>query len=277
MKTGWITQSDAEYFARTEDMNASWLSDIYTWRRMRFPQSITKKSVALLTGTAFHLAVLQPELFRKRVHRFEGDLKSAKNKAAYAEKQELIKDQPEEFILRAADFDLALSMADAVNNDSEAQDILRDCVNEQAGYRKLNLPHMEGMKPPGFAKIKLDARKRGFIIDLKSTTAKNMRELQSAVEDFHYDLKAKYYFKIANGIEEVAKSGISYERFIWIFATKTIPSQCIVYEVSEGDLLIGEHKHMVAYETLKNYYRNGDTNSVLECPEWKWKRYKNLL
>ena len=278
MKTGWITQSDTEYFGRLQDMNASYLAKIYNWQRFLEPsKSVMTKSIALLTGTAFHLAVLQPEIFRKYVQIFKGKLNTKEGKKEYQDLQDLLATQPEAFIINHKDVSVALDMAEAVNNNSEAQEILRGCVNEQAGYRKLKFDTLDGITSPEFAKIKLDARKKGIIIDLKSTTAKNRKEIQQAVEDYHYDMKAAYYLNIANAIEQAAKSGISYERFIWIFATKTSPSECVIYEASDEDLQIGRQKYLNAYQILKNYYETGKTDTVLDCPTWKTKKYDHYL
>jgi len=272
MKTGWHIMSDTEYFGRNTDMNASGLSKIYRWKRfMPFEDKVNKKSPALLTGTAFHLAVLQPELFSKIVQEFKGKLNTKEGKAEMASLLEMQKTNPEIVIIPSKDMELVRSMSEAVRNNSEAQDLLRGCVFEQAGFRKLGIEDVYGYSPE-FAKIKLDAKKKGIIIDLKSTTAESMYEIQQAVEDYHYDMKAAYYFDVANPIEEYLKTGITYERFFWIFVTKDT-HECVVYEASEEDLIIGRQKYLQAYQIVENYYERGIIDTVLECPAWKYKKY----
>ena len=273
MKTGWHIMSDTEYFGRNTDMNASGLVKIYKWMRfLPFDSQTITKSPALLTGTAFHLLALQPEIFAKSIGEFKGNLSTKEGKAEMKSLLEMQKTNPGMSIVYKKDLDLARSMAEAVKNSSEAQDILRGCVFEQAGFRKLKFDTYE-RNPPEFAKIKIDARKKGILVDLKSTTAKSRDDIQQAVEDYHYDMKAAYYFDVANPIEELNKTGITYDRFIWIFVTKDT-HECVCYEASDEDLAIGRQKYLLAYEILLNYYNLGIIDTVLDCPAWKYKNYK---
>jgi len=169
-----------------------------------------------------------------------------------------------------SDINLIYDMGRAVKSNPEANKLLSGCIYEQSGYAAVNVDSK--FSHPEFLKAKIDARKPGIIIDLKTTRAKCKYDLQKSVEDYNYDLQASYYLEIANQIEQYHHTGIRYEEFWWIWVTKDEP-KCLCYKASAEDLRIGRIKFQNAYKILLNYYRTGFVNDELECPTWKCNKY----
>jgi hypothetical protein len=273
---GWVTETNKQYF-ENHAINFSYLKELFAWQVYKpMSKPIYAPTPAMLKGSALHYAVLQPELFEKLVMVFEGKRNTKEGKAEFANLQQTLIENPDNIILSASDYDDVKRMRNSILNDSKARELLKNTIREQSGYVGFNLNFLNlelEATCPEFFKIKADARKKGIIIDLKTTKAKDLRELQISIEEYHYDLQAYHYLRHANEIEFQNKTKIKYDEFWWIWVQNVEPFNTICYVLSDEDYKIGKHKWFLAYDILKYYYEQGINNRTLPCPDWKLKKY----
>lgn len=285
MQTGWITQSDAEYFSAYA-INSTYLSEIYNWQRyIEFEVATPTLNDNLLLGTAIHLRVLQPQLFDKLVKRLPEDLRTKEGKQAYEDLRKMQKNTPDIVLLKPYLYDYAIKAGDKALENAEVRELLSGCIFENVGYQEIKIKADPAKKLPRFLKAKIDARRPGLIVELKTTSAKNIWEFQKAVDAYNYDQQAAFYPFLANSIERSYNSGISYDKFKWILITKPTAQRdyeifeptVICYSLSPEDMKIGRHKWETAYLILKKFYESGEVADELKTPDYKLKRFNYLF
>jgi len=265
----WKNETNAEYHS-IPGINYSYLKDIYDWQMFIPIQKTNLQNNSMKKGTALHYAVLQPELFDDNVECYHDNLPFS------PENSEPIK-------LPEADYNDVLKMRDSIFSNPLAMELLENVYAEQSGYVDIDYDFLNDnlrLQCPPYYKIKCDARKLNVrrdtpdvIIDLKSTSAKNIDDIQNSIELFHYDLQAYHYLRTANLIEIKNGSVHNYKAFWWIFVQNTAPFRCFCLKLSDEDYRIGKHKWQTAINILKLYYEKGIIRVTLPCPEWKISKY----
>lgn len=189
---------------------------------------------ALSFGTLFHEVVLEPHLIDgyavldaaaiagdnpKTGKPYDAPQMTAKFKAAVAEAE-----QDGKTVVAQADLDRAFAMRDAVMAHDTARRLLENATKREESAFWID--------DQGIAhKARFDGRGPGFVLDLKSTSAKpGERSLRYAVRDYGYHLSADHYLTGARALD------LDADHFALIFVTKTEPYYVTVAELGP-DLL----------------------------------------
>ncbi len=196
---------------------------------------------ALDFGTLFHTVVLEPErvdldyvaLDADRIG-LKADGTPAQNPTMTAawKKAILEVEQDGKTVVAQQDLDRARAMRDAVRDHETADQLLTAATayEESAFWVDENgLQH----------KARFDGRGPGFVLDLKSTSAKpGARSLRRTVWDYGYHLSAAHYVEVANGLD------LDVQTFALIFVEKVAPYRVTVAEIS--DVLLDEGRDLRA-------------------------------
>ena len=270
---GWYQHPDALYhsiYAINSSMVMRAYRSLYTV--VNYKEVQTK---AMIFGSAVHLAVLQPEKFKKRVvekPKFTG-------KGAREAAKEFETNSKNLIVLSTEEFEKAQLIAEAVRKNQRAQELLTGCIFESAGYLPIELA---GEHAPKLIKIKPDARdiKNRRIIDLKTTKDASYDAFSASVVNYLYHLQAAFYLWVANRIEEYFETGIEYTDFYWIAVEKEFPFQTAVYHASPEFLRIGAYEWDATFIRIAKAFEKNEFPSYeggeLLPPAWFSKKY-NLL
>lgn len=191
---------------------------------------------ALDFGTLFHTAVLEPDnlteylaLDAEKIG-LKADGTPAQNPTMTSAWKKAVAEAEADGkkVIAQADLDRALAMREAVLAHDTARQLLdaATAFEESAFWVDENgLQH----------KARFDGRGPGFVLDLKSTSAKpGARSLRRAVWDYGYHVSGAHYTEVANGL------GLEVQTFALIFAEKVEPYRVTVAELGP-DLLDEGH------------------------------------
>lgn len=194
-------------------------------------------------GTFFHTVVLEPDNLGEYVvldaHAIAGDnpktgkpydapQMTAKYKAAVVEAE-----RGGRIVVTQEDWDRAHAMRDAIETHETARQLLKlaETREESAFWTDEN-----GVRH----KARFDGRGPGFILDLKSTSAKpGARSLRYACRDYGYHLSAAHYLEVARGLD------LDADTFALLFVSKQEPHYVTVAQIGE-DLLAEGREHREA-------------------------------
>lgn len=167
-----------------------------------------KETPAMLFGTCFHLAILEPKKFVKKVR---------EKKSGYAEKK-----KDGYIYLKTDDIQAIKAMKRNLWEKKTGRNILKNAyAKEQCGFFQLWTGQL--------AKVKIDIiAPDGFIVDLKKTN-------DASAEAFWWSVKKyKYHWQAAFYLEAVSKiTGIEHDRFGIIPSEDKPPHECAFYIIED--------------------------------------------
>ncbi len=210
-------------------------------------------------GTALHLAILEPEQFNERVvmHGFDDYRKTEAREirdAAYAAGKTPLK--PEEHAL-------VLALADSIRATPEISTLLA-----KPGDAEVSLT-WEWDGQPMKARPDFLAADRSFVLDLKSSTSAEPRQVSRKAFTDGWHVRAAWYMA---GVKAV--TGVLPEHYWFAVCEKNCPYIAQLYELDEraliwGEQLVGRAVNLFA-ECQKTgvwpKYRQGP--SVISLPTW---------
>ncbi len=195
MQTQVFKQSDAEYFADTSRVSCSNLKDILKAPavfkyKIDHPEE-AETTAELRFGKLFHLAILEPDLFRETIAIWDESQGSTKTKAY------------QEFVSRLAPNVLAITtlelmhleeMKIALMNNREAWALIHEGVT-----LKENTFHWDEAVFGRRCRAKMDCVNltKGIIVDLKTTKDASPEGFGKAIEDYKYHMQAAFYLDAA--------------------------------------------------------------------------------
>lgn len=215
-----------------------------------------EKTSAMDFGTAVHLALLEPHLFDEKVIVVESKL----TKEAKAKKDQGI-------LLSCDEKDKLDTMCDNFFASSASQ-ILKDAKKEVEFFSKWHSISVKGKMdaviPP------CEKFPEGVIIDIKTTSAGDLKEIQSSIVKYKYHLQAAFYSKLFYDLYS------TYPTFIFIFLEKERAQESRFFVCTENFLEIGRvemedllHKYKSFSES--NFQLEEASFEMLDLPAW----YKN--
>lgn len=241
MNPGVYQLPDSDYRA-ADGINISSLR----WMRkspnhFNFWSQVTEKKKVFDFGTAFHLAILEPEKFNTEV--VCKPLFNRRTKQGKAEYEKFLQDNQTKTLIEEKDYTTILSMRHSVNQCQEAKDLLSDTVKERAIFW-----NSQGILKKG----KVDAFNDDMLCDIKTT--QDASEMMSQINAKKYG----YFHSMAwyeDGLHKLTKK----RRDAWIVAVEKIPPFGVgIYEID----------------------RAGLDRALNECYDWvkmlKWCQDKNL-
>lgn len=272
----WQIETNKQYHENA-GINPSYLSKLFQWKTfIPMQKSIYQPTEAMKLGTALHLSILQPDIAGKAISVFSGSKRSNAGKEEYKQLTEAANSANEAVVITESQNENLQEMVKSIKANRIAVELLNGAFVEQSAYIDFTLrfpnKYLEDTCPKRF-KCKIDARKPGIIIDVKTTSTKNIADFQQSIEDYNYEMQAYHNLLIANNVETLIGSKIKYEQFWMIIVQSVEPYECLCLEMSEFDLMIGQHKWWSAYRIFEKYYQTGDLSNLLDCPSWKAKRY----
>ena len=221
--------TNAEYHGSGELSRSTAWSLLQTCpAKVRYDMNHPKpSSPALIIGSAFHTATLEPEKlddeFAVKPSEIDGQSPRTKH---YKEAFELMqKSEPDKQWLAPADYDLILEMAGSALDNPVLRHYMADIdqVVEGTGYFE-----MEGAK----CKVRPDLYipGAGVVIDLKSTQDASNRGFTKSVRQFGYLFQACWYMHALRLLGEKPK------QFVFIAVEKTAPYATAAYTIKESDI-----------------------------------------
>ncbi len=266
MESGFYKLPDSEYFA----VSAFHSSAVRKLLRSpaHYKESINKpRTKAMNTGTAFHLSVLEPDEFTKRVvvsPKF--DRRTKKGKEDYQEFQESL--TSESVILKPEEFEDVQKMAENVLRHREAKKVLLNGYRELAGFWK------DGETP---CKMKIDYLTDKYCIDLKTTQNATYTDFSRSCVKYGYHYQAALYLRGLRKIAEIEGTGYA-EKFIFIAVESSPPYGVNVFMPTEDMLQAGSTgvaRAMGIYESCMdtddwpNYINKVNH---LDLPKWAYNK-----
>ena len=192
----------------------------YKWMQDH-PTVATK---AMLDGTQFHTAALEPARYRDEYACApECNRRTKAGKAIYADFQA---ENAGRIVVPKKDWDMVAGMVAAIGANEEACDLLAGGLVEQSVFwddPEFGFPcqcRPDSMNPS-----------TGKIVDLKSCVDATYLPFQRDVVKYKYHWQAAHYL---NGLNNVAPG--QYTEFTFIAVEKTHPYACCVYHMDPGDI-----------------------------------------
>lgn len=171
---------------------------------------------AMVFGSAFHSAVLEPEKFASEYAVFDGDRRTKDGKARYEELS------ARATVISATDHDAITAMAKAIRHHQNAGKLLQDGVAETSVFWE------DGDSGLGM-KCRADwMRSDGIIVDVKTCEDASPAGFAKSVATYRYHVQAAHYL-----------SGCQADRFLFVAVEKKAPYAVAVYELDADAIAIG--------------------------------------
>lgn len=175
-------------------------------------------------GTAVHLAILEPDQFRKRFVLLKdfGDMRSSTNRAKRDEWK--MGHAAETLFLEQDDLDRLQWMIDSLMENSVAVEMLKDGVREATGYARDPKTGLGIRIKPDFLRHDLSV-----MPDLKTCRDASYEGFLNAIKRERYDMQLVHYDRGVFGIH-----GKGCEDLCWIAVQNQEPFECNVWVMTLG-------------------------------------------
>jgi hypothetical protein len=200
-------------------------------------------SPALEFGRAFHLAILEPEVFEQEVVGFNG----ARRGGEWKEFKEEHKDK---LIMNLTEATTLKRMRDTIMSNSIARPLIEECQKEVAMIWKDKDTGIE-------CKGKADGVGDYFMLDLKTTREPNFESFKRSAYKYGYHRQSAYYL---DGFNNGMKKDM--QEFWFICIEKSSPHNLGIYQCSDEFLQQGREEYKVLLERYKEKFQGGIEDSL---------------
>ena len=230
-----------------------------------------KDSTALNFGSAYHLRILQPELYIEQVKAAPKCDKRTKEGKTVLEQSQA--ESAGKLIITQAEAEALDGMAERMNKCETAKMILKN----PGFFERSALFEDPTFKFLGKVRPDFDIPSLGVIVDLKSTRDAGMDAFSRSCGTYGYDVSAAWYvdgMRLATGIE--------YDTFIFVAQEKTPPYAVAVYQADAEFIGIGRQKCDIARaiynECLYTDKWPGylDQVQLISLPSWAARKVKGI-
>lgn len=189
-----------------------------------------EETQALTFGSAFHLAILEPEKAEEEVVVYEGKTRRGKEWEAFKEENQ------GKIILNTSEAKDIEGMRIAITNNEEVMDIIRQSDKEQIAKWT---DEDTGINCKGRA----DMVGKNFVADLKTTQNGEVDAFRYSCLKYGYNRQAAFYM-----------DGFRKKSFYFICVEKSAPYRVSLLDASDGFVTSGrvEYKHLL--ETYSHYF-----------------------
>lgn len=210
-------------------ISKSGLWTIHTKSPAHFKGGARKESKAFDMGEACHLAILEPNLFEKKVVRGPDDRRGNK----WKDLADVCRIDGK-LLLTSGDFDNALAVRDAVHADAFVSSIV---ANESAAIETSGYWIDEATGLLCRCRPDLWREDLGIMVDVKSTASAHPDDFARSVVNYGYHAQEAFYS------EGWGALGKNVEGFVFLAWEKTAPYACGIYElpppiVEEGRAIV---------------------------------------
>jgi exodeoxyribonuclease VIII len=220
---------------------------------------------ALRFGRIFHMAVLEPELFRDNVivmPEFTGMTKdgkvSTRSKAALDKKAEWLSENEGKTIMTMEERDHLLGMLDKLQSMEVIMNIIRTSKPEASFFCTDPVTKLLLKTRPDLTN--LEAK---ILVDFKSTRSAHPDDFLRQIEKERYDIQLMFQKLVVEVV-----MGIEIKAVALIASEKTNPYSCVVYQLGEP-IIKGDN--VVNVDTSRDYMELGSSwarhglNIMKEC------------
>ena len=253
----WDVSKD-EYYLQKDYVSASMLSDFRENREMFFRTHVERSFEAEKPkhfgfGTAFHVAILEPEKYDAEVAVAPSvDMRTNKGKEAFAEFSAANVDK---HIISAADHELIVRMRDVLMSNADAVELLSVPRRTEQPARWVN--EETGL----WSRCMYDGILfTGDVIDLKSASTGDPRSWARDAGNFGYHRKQAWY---DDGRTAAGLSG----DFLFIVVSKEQFPRAVVARLDPDDVEVGRRQNLddlVAYQACLDMERWAAPSGILD-------------
>lgn len=221
----------------------------------------TEPTDAMQFGTIFHLALLEPEEFKKRFT-LEPEFKGKGSFNAYYEWEKSL--PLNSVVLSPEKYKDLIGMIESVKRHWEASAILKESLVEQSGYYRDPLTGI-------LCKLRADFFHPQFLIlgDVKTSTDCTVDSFSKTIWNYRLDIQLYMY---TLGIQEIMGTAIKYPMFLVI--EKKPPYEVALYYGDEDLIQSGKNAYEFCLNRLKVCLENDDwpgyqqSNQSISLPKW---------
>lgn len=276
-RTGIVTGETNRQYHANRALSHSGLEDFRRrpayYKRKHIDEVIkVTTSAAFTLGTAFHTAVLEPELFNDTYVEQPATIKRRAGKEWEAFKAEY--DGRE--VLKADDMAKLDSMQAAVAGNSLAAALLDGCTHKETTFRTGETQFNVALqcRPDGYSATGADVSAGvPYNIDLKSTA--DMDKWLKQFHDFGYYRQSPFYRTVQATVNGMTDGQCPEpQRFFYIAVESVEPFGCTVFEADPLSLKIGLDEVMEDLEKMRrcvaeNNWPNAPEQATAGLPEWR--------
>lgn len=228
-----------DYHADTTSQSSTGLKSILESPRayIRARNEPFKQTDTLRFGNAVHAAVLEPDVFEKKLvlqPEFKG-VGMRKDKETWLKSL-----APDAIVLKSAEYEELQYMRESVNDNRIARVLLKHGVAEMSGFYADPVTGIKcRIRPDLFIENGMT------FVDLKTTTDCSKDAFSRSIYDYGYAFQAAMY---VNGIELI--TGKQVKNMYFIALENREPFDCVVYRADEFMLQKGAHDYRVALDRL---------------------------
>lgn len=219
---------------------------------------------AMLFGSQFHCAALEPDLFKKRyVVQPNVDRRTKAGKDEWTAFEQSVKDNGQ-MVITQDNLDLCYWMCDSLFSSEIAKSLLSGGQTEQSIF-------WQHPKWQFTCKCRPDClnKEHHIVVDLKTTTDASHDAFSRAVVNYRYHWQSAWYL---DGIQEIVSP--DYHEFIFIVIEKSPPFAVQIYRISHHDIYLAQEQ----IKPLLSRYAEclaadrwpgpPDRIQMLELPQW---------
>lgn len=263
IKPGIYSGIPNEAYHSGPGISKSGLWTIHTKSPAHFRFGERKESKAFDMGEACHLAILEPNLFEKKVVRGPDDRRGNK----WKDVAEVCRIDGK-LLLTSGDYDNALAVRDAVHADAFVSSIV---ANENASVETSGYWTDERTGLLCRCRPDLYREDLGILVDVKSTASAHPDDFARSVVNYGYHAQEAFY---SDGWSALGKN---VDGFVFLAWEKTSPYACGIYElpppiVEEGRAIIS--RALGAYaecQKADKWPAYGEGVQELEFKRWSYR------
>jgi len=221
--------NDSFYYSDYEFVTNSQLGlikkDVRTYKMMRDNPELNKETLPMIFGRAYHVAMLEPNEFNKKVLVFNSATRTTKG---YKDFKADNLNAPT--IILQKEYDKIMYMCDVLFGHSEVRDLLQ--VEGEREIANAWKDEDTGV----FCKGKADYRNGKTLIDLKTTGDGSFYGFSNSCKKYGYDRQSAFYM-----------DGFGCDEFLFITQEKERPYNVSVFYASDEFIERGrqEYKHLL--------------------------------
>lgn len=218
---------------------------------------------AMMVGTAFHTAILEPEKFTKQVRLMpEINRRTNSGKEEYAKFMEQIQ-QDKAVAIDQEDWDTVQRMADSARKNAMLMGLLarpNGKANSMLGAIECKLEGRDEEYPNVGLKGRPDFIGDNFILDLKSMgDVPSPRQFKKTVWQYRYDMQAVVYLELAR------QNGMNISHFYFACVEKKKPNSIAIYEIHKDDIAKTYKEYRSLMKLLSCCVKNDHWMGLPDC------------
>jgi hypothetical protein len=229
-------KSDSFYYSDYEFVTNSQLGlikkDVRTYKMMRDNPDLREETLPMIFGRAYHIAMLEPNDFNKKVKVCYGSTRATK---VFKEFKKENKDCST--IILEKEYDKIMAMQDKLFQYSEIKSLL-----SLDGEREIANAWQDddiGV----YCKAKADYKNKNVLIDLKTTMDSSIQSFGVSCRKYGYDRQASFYL-----------DGFNCNIFIFIVQEKEPPYNVSVFTAGKDFIEQGRDEYKYLLDVYRRYF-----------------------